>query len=164
MTATPDQKQALLGADSLTTAMAGADTLQLSFAVLPSASGLSRDYFLALDASIPAASGATALHSQQTADAVPLTFALEQNRPNPFSQRTTIRFQLPVGEMVKLDLFDAQGRRIRTLASHYFPAGAHSLEWDHTAENGRSAGPGVYFYRIEAGPFRDRKKMVLIGG
>jgi hypothetical protein len=159
----PDQKSSLSGADSLTTTMTGADTLTLSFAALPAVAGQARDYFLALDASLSTATSVTpAFRAQPIGDAPPVAFALEQNRPNPFSRSTTIRFALPVGEVVRLDLFDAQGRRVRTLASHYFPAGVHSVEWDHAMENGRSAGPGVYFYRIEAGPFRARKKMVLI--
>ena len=157
-----DQKPALIGTDSLAAAIAGPDTLMLSFSSLPLTEGLTRDYFLALDATMPVTSAAQAVRSQPIPQPAPAVFALEQNRPNPFSQRTTIRFQLPVGEAVKLELFDAQGRRVRTLASHYFPAGSHSVEWDHTNSDGQSAGPGIYFYRMEAGPFRDRKKMVLL--
>jgi hypothetical protein len=97
-----------------------------------------------------------------TAAALPVRFALRQNQPNPFTSLTTIRFELPVGAMVRLHVFDPKGRRIRTLANRYFPAGYQVLGWDHRDDDGRTLGPGVYFYRIEAGPFHDRKKMVLI--
>jgi len=95
--------------------------------------------------------------------ALPLRFALRQNQPNPFTAATTIRFDLPVGALVRLELFDAQGRRVTTLANRFFPAGYQSVRWDPSQSDGGQVGPGVYFYRIQAGPFRDRKKMVLLG-
>jgi hypothetical protein len=89
----------------------------------------------------------------------PVHFALHQNEPNPFSARTAIRFDLPVGAIVRLEVFDAGGRRIETLANHYFGAGHQSVTWDPRA---RRNGPGIYFYRIEAGPFRARMTAVLV--
>jgi Tol biopolymer transport system component len=93
---------------------------------------------------------------------LPTVFALRQNQPNPFSSRTTIRFDLPVQTSVRLELFDPQGRRVRTLVDGQFPAGFHSVEWDQRDENGRLLGAGVYLYRIRAGAFRAQKKMVLL--
>ena len=60
-------------------------------------------------------------------------------------------------------MYDAQGRRIQTLANRYYPAGYHAFQWSPSESGAGHLGPGVYFYRIEAGPFRDRKKMVLVG-
>jgi hypothetical protein len=93
---------------------------------------------------------------------LPLAFALRQNQPNPFSGHTTIRFELPVKAHVRLEIFDAQGRLIQRLANAQFPAGFHAVDWDKRAERGQSVGAGVYLYRIQAGAFRDRKKMVLL--
>jgi hypothetical protein len=93
---------------------------------------------------------------------LPAAFALRQNHPNPFSSRTTIRFELPVATPVRLEVFDAQGRLVRTLADGQFPAGFHAVEWDQRDKSGRALGPGVYLYRIQAGSFRDQKKMVLL--
>ena len=95
--------------------------------------------------------------------ALPLRFALRQNEPNPFSRTTTIRFDLPVGAMVHLDVFDAQGRRVQTLANRFYAPGFQSVTWDPSRGDGGRTGPGVYFYRIQAGSFRDRKKLVLMG-
>ncbi len=97
------------------------------------------------------------------AGSLPVRFALHQNQPNPFGSATTIRFDLPVGVNVRLDVFDAQGRRVRTLADRFFPAGYQSVTWDPARGDAGRLGPGVYFYRIEAGPFRERRKMVLTG-
>ena len=48
------------------------------------------------------------------------------------------------------------------LANRYFAPGYQSIGWDGRNEAGALAGPGIYFYRIEAGAFRDRKKMTLL--
>jgi hypothetical protein len=92
----------------------------------------------------------------------PSAFALRQNHPNPFTERTAIRFELPIETDVRLEVFDAQGRRVQTLANGQFPAGFHAVEWDQRDAAGRRLGPGVYLYRIHAGSFRDQKKMVLL--
>ena len=92
----------------------------------------------------------------------PAAFALRQNQPNPFSGRTTIRFELPVEAHVRLEIFDAQGRLIRRLADGQFPAGFHAVDWDKRTAGEQSVGAGVYLYRIQSGSFNDRKKMVLL--
>src|SRR5262249_35707804 len=93
--------------------------------------------------------------------ALPVTFALHQNQPNPFMARTTIHFHLPVGEIVKIEAFDASGRHVETIANRFFAAGYQSVVWSPAAAPGRG-GPGVYFYRIQAGPFHARMKAVLL--
>ena len=93
---------------------------------------------------------------------LPRTFALHQNRPNPFEQATTIRFEVPARAAVRLDVFDAQGRLVRTLANAEFPAGFHAASWDRCDSEGRVVKPGIYLYRLRAGRFNDQKKMVLL--
>src|SRR5262249_24703653 len=51
--------------------------------------------------------------------ALPVTFALHQNQPNPFMARTTIHFDPPVGEIVKIEAFDASGRHVETIANRF---------------------------------------------
>jgi subtilisin family serine protease len=93
---------------------------------------------------------------------VPKVFALRQNQPNPFSASTLIQFELPVEAEVRLEIFDASGRRISSLARGNWPAGFHSVKWDRRDQAGHAVGAGVYLYRIQAGSFRDQKKMVLL--
>ena len=71
---------------------------------------------IALKATLPPAQAAATR-------ALPTSFALHQNQPNPFSARTTIRFELPLGAMVRLEVFDLKGRRLRVLADRYTPLG-----------------------------------------
>ncbi len=95
-------------------------------------------------------------------EAKPTAFALRQNRPNPFSGTTEIRFELPAETPVRLEVFDAQGRVVRTLAGGAFPAGFHSVTWDQRDASGARVRPGIYFYRMVAGSFRAQRKMVLL--
>jgi hypothetical protein len=94
--------------------------------------------------------------------ALPREFALAQNRPNPFSNATTLRFDLPRAERVRLEVFDLQGRRVATLANGDWPAGSHAIEWTRRSSTGVPVQPGVYVYTIEAGAFRAQRKMVLL--
>lgn len=157
-----DRTSLIASADTLSATMSGADTLTLAFAAPALAEGRTRDYFLVVDATPLSTRGTAVSRSAPATPILPAAFALRQNQPNPFSRTTTIRFELPVGSMVRMDVFDAQGRRVRMLASRFFTAGYHAIDWDHSSDDGERMGPGVYFYRVEAGPFRDRKKMVLL--
>jgi flagellar hook assembly protein FlgD len=60
------------------------------------------------------------------------------------------------------EVFDAQGRRVATLADGSFPAGYHSCEWRGRVDGTGRMHPGVYLYRIQAGSFRAQWKMVLL--
>ena len=42
------------------------------------------------------------------------------------------------------------------------PAGRHALDWDSRDANGSPVRPGAYLYRITAGPFHARKKLVVL--
>ena len=85
------------------------------------------------------------------------------NYPNPFSARTMIRFRLDDSEAVSLDIFDIQGRRIRSLAaSEPFASGDHTLAWDGRDNLGGNAPSGVYFYRIQAGSLQETQRMILV--
>ncbi len=93
---------------------------------------------------------------------LPGDFRLYQNQPNPFNPVTTIRFDLPKPQYVRLEIFDLQGRRVSRLLSGYLDAGAHSVWWDGLDERGRQMSSGVYYYRLHAGEFVEVKRMVLL--
>jgi galactose oxidase-like protein len=93
---------------------------------------------------------------------LPLAFALHQNQPNPFTATTTIGFALPTPSAVKLEIFDLLGRRVRTLANALYPAGEHQVVWNRRTTGGALASPGLYFYRMDAGQYRQKKRMVIL--
>ena len=91
-----------------------------------------------------------------------LRFALHQNEPNPFRGSTVIRFEVAARSEATLEVFDLQGRRLRTLESRTLEPGAHQVAWDHRDDNGRQIAPGVYIYRLRAAGHTAEKKMTLI--
>ena len=85
------------------------------------------------------------------ADALPRTTLLLPAAPNPFSERTAVRYGLPRSADVHLAVFDISGRLVRTLVSAMQAPGWHRLDWDGRDGGGRAAGSGVYFLRLQAG-------------
>jgi hypothetical protein len=69
--------------------------------------------------------------------------------PTPFSAAAQLRFNLPRSDGIRVDVFDFQGRLVRTLAAgERRPAGAQSIGWDGRDQRGETVGGGVYFIRI----------------
>lgn len=76
---------------------------------------------------------------------IPAEYTLLQNYPNPFNPSTVIRYGLPSGSIVKLEIYNSLGQKITTLVEGELEAGYHETEW----YAGRVTS-GVYFYRFEA--------------
>jgi FlgD Ig-like domain len=91
-----------------------------------------------------------------------LTYALSQNYPNPFNPVTTIKYQIPVKQMVTLSVFDVTGRLIRTLVNEYNDPGFHAARWDGKDGRGVPAASGIYFSRLQAGSYTETRRMVLL--
>ena len=82
--------------------------------------------------------------------------------PNPFNPVTTIRYELAKEDLVNIIIYDMTGRIIKTLINRSQKAGYKSIQWDATNDLGQSVAAGVYIYSIQAGEFRQTKKMVLL--
>tara|TARA_B100000686_G_scaffold299492_1_gene333300 strand:- start:411 stop:4259 length:3849 start_codon:yes stop_codon:yes gene_type:complete len=93
---------------------------------------------------------------------IPLQYSLYQNYPNPFNPITTVRYDLPVDANVNITIYDLMGRSIRSLVNSQQTAGYKSVRWNATNNLGQPVSAGVYLYSIEAGEFRQTKKMVLL--
>jgi hypothetical protein len=89
--------------------------------------------------------------------AVPLVYQLHQNYPNPFNPTTNIRYVLPIQSKVSLKVYNILGQVVANLMDQIQPAGNHVVGFDASR-----LATGVYFYRLEAGTFREVKKMMLI--
>ncbi|MCX5752963.1 MAG: M14 family zinc carboxypeptidase [Candidatus Krumholzibacteria bacterium] len=98
-------------------------------------------------------------------DSTPHPFAsgLEQNYPNPFNPATTIGYYLSRHAHVTLEVYDARGRLVASLANGQGQAsGYHAMEWDGRDASGNAAASGVYFYRLRAGTLVQSRKMILM--
>lgn len=77
-------------------------------------------------------------------------FKLYPAFPNPFNMNTVIRYELPHLANVRLDVYNMQSKRVRTLESGTQAPGMHSLIWDGLNENGMPVSSGVYVYNLRA--------------
>jgi hypothetical protein len=100
--------------------------------------------------------------NEETADFEPKSFKLNQNFPNPFNPSTTIRFELPLGGLVTLKIYDVLGNEVVTLVNKELGAGKQEVEFNSHSGLVRNLSSGVYFYQLKAGKFIQTKKMVLL--
>jgi hypothetical protein len=88
----------------------------------------------------------------------PLAFALTGNYPNPFTDRTTIGYELPEETLVKVEVYNLLGHRVEVLVHEVQPAGRHEVLFS-TAPGTAS---GVYVVRLQAGSHTSHRKMVVV--
>jgi hypothetical protein len=83
--------------------------------------------------------------------------------PNPTHGRVTASFTLPhstgSGDVA---MFDAGGRRVKTLINGPLTAGPHLVNWTGHDDFGRVAPAGIYFLRIGADQQSAVKKVLMI--
>jgi hypothetical protein len=87
---------------------------------------------------------------------------LGRPRPNPASGRVALDVTLGRSDWVELSVFDASGRRVRTVHAGVLPAGTTRLVWDGRSDGGRPAPAGAYWMRALAGGASQRQRMILV--
>ena len=95
------------------------------------------------------------IHSEY--EAAPEELILEPAFPNPFNSYTYIKFGLPEASMVRLNIYDLTGRRVKTLIEGYQGAGWHSAIWIPEAMS-----TGMYILTLEADNALKLKRAVYI--
>jgi len=93
---------------------------------------------------------------------IPNIFSLHQNYPNPFNPITSMSYDLPKGGLVNITIYDMKGRIVKTLVHSSQTAGYKSIKWNATNDRNEPVSAGLYLYTIQAGEFRQTKKMVLL--
>ncbi|HKW15363.1 MAG TPA: FlgD immunoglobulin-like domain containing protein [Candidatus Krumholzibacteria bacterium] len=88
--------------------------------------------------------------------------ALGQNSPNPFNPTTQIPFTLASSLRVRVAIYDAQGRLVRSLVDEIRQPGNYSAMWNGRDDRGAAVASGVYFCVMRAGGVEATKKMVLL--
>lgn len=82
---------------------------------------------------------------------------LHQNFPNPFKEKTNIKFSLANDQLVKISIYSIAGRKISTLSSKRFKTGTHNVLFE-----GKMLVPGQYFCKIETSDFQSIRRMIKI--
>jgi alpha-glucosidase (family GH31 glycosyl hydrolase) len=98
-----------------------------------------------------------ALGNVKYQSAVPNSFALSQNFPNPFNSSTRIIFKIGEDGEVTLKVYDILGREIMVLVNEYKTAGTYEVSF-----NAGSLSSGVYYYQLAAGSFLQTRKLTFL--
>ncbi len=94
---------------------------------------------------------------------VPVTgLQLHACTPNPFNPATTIRFDLPYPENVKLTVHAVDGRLVATLVEGRREAGVHEIVWRGCDDAGRRVASGAYLVRFQAGDRQLVRRATLV--
>jgi hypothetical protein len=116
------------------------------------------------------------LNNNTTMDEViPLKFHLSQNYPNPFKEKTVIKYCVAYKTRVVLTVYNSEDEVIEKLIDEEKKPGTYEIEF-HSAAGNRQLATGNYYYRLEADPlsslpagrqgagrvFVQTKKMILI--
>jgi len=100
--------------------------------------------------------------SNDISNFIPKDFTLHQNYPNPFNPITTIKYDLPDDALVNITIYNILGDVVNNIVSQKQIYGYKSVQWNATNNIDQPVSAGVYFYSIEAGNFRQTKKMILL--
>ena len=106
--------------------------------------------------------GGTVDVANENKDLISQEFIIYDNYPNPFNPSTNISYSISKGEHVSINIFDVKGGKVIELFNNYRSAGIYSIDWNGQNERGVQVSAGVYLYSIEAGEFRQTKKMILL--
>jgi aminopeptidase N len=82
--------------------------------------------------------------------------------PYPVRDEATLAYEVPIGSRFDLDLFDAQGRRVRQMVRDDARPGLHWFRWDARNDNGKPVPVGVYFLRASTGAREETRKLVVV--
>ena len=68
---------------------------------------------------------------------------------------------LAAGGSVKVEVFDVQGRLVRTIVNREMAPGLHNIAWDNKDNTGAPVSSGIYFYRILTPDLRQVQKILV---
>jgi len=86
---------------------------------------------------------------------------------NPMRPGTALRFEIPsrAGASsvdVRLELYDARGRRVRRLVQRPLAPGLHAVPWDGRTDSGAWAASGFYVARLQAAGHAVTRKLTWL--
>ena len=99
--------------------------------------------------------------TRTTAVRLPLALWLSPPWPNPASGSAHWAYTLPESGPMQIVAFDLAGRRVRSIASGWVPAGQGEANWNLRDDDGRAGAPGVYLGRATLGGRTSVNRLVV---
>ena len=92
---------------------------------------------------------------------MPEKFALAAS-PNPFNPDVNLRYEIPQGTNVRIDVVNMLGQHVRSLMDEYHAPGYYSVMWSGRNDYGQSLGTGIYFIVVSHGSQTSVQKVTLL--
>jgi hypothetical protein len=90
-------------------------------------------------------------------------FKLMPAYPNPCNPVTHIKFNVPKQSMITLNIYNLQGKLIRSLVSDTKTQGNYEVKWNGTNSNDQPVGNGVYLYQLTSSTgYSKTEKIILL--
>ena len=99
--------------------------------------------------------------SQEMDEMIPLKFFLSQNYPNPFKDKTTIKYCVAQKTRVELTVYNSERKKITTLIDDIKDPGTYEVEFRSANANDKPTDESLY-YRLTAGNYTTEKRMDII--
>jgi hypothetical protein len=105
----------------------------------------------------------TSIATETSTKLIPESY-LSQNYPNPFNAGTVINYSISGNQTqpMILNVYDITGKLVSTLVDENKLPGEYTVRWEGKNLRGLSVASGIYFYKIEAGPFVSMKRMTFL--
>jgi hypothetical protein len=82
--------------------------------------------------------------------------------PNPSSSGVMLQFRLERDGRTALSIYDAKGRKVRSLADQVRAAGWNAIEWDGRDDRGRAVRAGTYFAHVATAEGQKTEKVIRL--
>jgi hypothetical protein len=105
------------------------------------------------------------VHDHQTGTEITSGGATElrlETSPNPFAESTALSFSIPRDANVTLEIWNLEGRRVRTVVDRTYEAGRWTVSWDGRNEEQAQVPSGVYLARLQAGGYTSVQKLNVL--
>jgi len=89
---------------------------------------------------------------------IPTQFRLYPPYPNPFNSTVILRLDIPQKTIMRLEIFDLEGRLIQTLANNTIEAGRHHFAW----RPANQISSGLYLMVLRAPNYHSIKKIIYL--
>ena len=89
-------------------------------------------------------------------------FFIAPSKPNPFINKTLIKYGLPTSCHVNILIYNLYGQEIYTLINEKQKKGIHTVCWDGRDNFGKKVPAGVYFLKVTAGEYTETKKLLKV--
>lgn len=82
--------------------------------------------------------------------------------PNPFNPRARVSLFLSERGLIRVEVFDVRGRRVKTLQEGVLPAGNHELIWQGDDDTASPVASGVYWIQLHSAQGTHRERVALV--